>query len=579
MDMYNNFDNKIESDYISLGRFSNNYFNISDNQNSNTNNRNVSNNLFNEYFNLGNKRFSSILRFLVILAAFISLLVLIKLPVKNRIELRKEILENALLLKKKHEGRAYNNYENKNVEQIVNSTQMSNVKQNKTGSLILEDSERVTNRSSIIDINGNVTKKDNDHMIKDTINLGGNTKLDVVNSVFGSHYNTYGINKRAAENDICNDKDYTKKVLKLVYELSYFALPKDTLNIRKFEASDVKVFNEEMWVVCDNSWTIGKFGLSLTPFSHSNKLLNMQTTTSGGNPLDINTLLLGTDPNTEDSQWEAIVRDDITGHLFVIRESIPHDLEELKLYKGDFLKNLKDENHNSSRHYHSHIIELALVKVNNVESYEVLETCTAEHKFDFDNKGFEGAIGLRTRNGDFYLLGLCEGNFCMGEMKGEEYGNGRLILMKKEYINKTTELTTGGTLNSDMNSLKSKCIWKSVRMINIPKEANFQDYSSIDVRGNKVAITSQEDSSIWIGEIDYGDGEYLDPYKIQLLPNGRVYYFPRDHVCDFKYCNIEGVSFISDNMIVTVSDKMKKKNRQSPKCLHKDQSIHIFAIP
>ncbi|XP_665324.1 hypothetical protein [Cryptosporidium hominis TU502] len=167
----------------------------------------------------------------------------------------------------------------------------------------------------------------------------------------------------------------------------------------------------------------------------------------------------------------------------------------------------------------------------------------------------------------------------MGEMKGEEYGNGRLILMKKEYINKTTELTTGGTLNSDMNSLKSKCIWKSVRMINIPKEANFQDYSSIDVRGNKVAITSQEDSSIWIGEIDYGDGEYLDPYKIQLLPNGRVYYFPRDHVCDFKYCNIEGVSFISDNMIVTVSDKMKKKNRQSPKCLHKDQSIHIFAIP
>ncbi|KAK9172741.1 Uncharacterized protein cmbei_5003980 [Cryptosporidium meleagridis] len=578
MDMYNNFDNKVESDYISLGRFSNNYFNISDDQNSNTNNRNVNNNLFNEYFNLGNKKFLSILRFLVILAAFISFLVLIKLPVKNRIELKREMLENALLLKKKHEEKAHSSYENKNLEPIIDSTQMSNLKQNKTGLLILEDNERVSNKSSIIDISSNVTKKYNDHMIKNAINLGSNTKLDAVNSVFGSHYNINGINKRAAENDICNDKDYTKKVLKLVYELSYFALPKDTLNIRKFEASDVKVFNEEMWVVCDNSWMIGKFGLSLTPFSHSNKLLSMQTTTSGGNPLDINTLLLGTDPNNEDSQWEAIVRDDVTGHLFVIRESIPHDLEEAKLYKEDFSKNLKDKNYNSSRHYHSHIIELALVKVNNVESYEVLETCTAEHKFDFDNKGFEGAIGLRTRNGDFYLLGLCEGNFCMGEMKGEEYGNGRLILMKKEYINKT-ELTSDGALNSDMNSLKSKCIWKSIRMINIPKEANFQDYSSIDTRGNKVAITSQEDSSIWIGEIDYGDGEYLDPDKIQLLPNGRVYHFPRDHVCDFKYCNVEGVSFISDNMIVTVSDKMKKKSRQSPKCLHKDQSIHIFAIP
>ncbi|OII75522.1 uncharacterized protein cubi_02043 [Cryptosporidium ubiquitum] len=581
MDMYNNFDN-IESDYISLGRFNNNYLNISDNHNPNTNNNknniNRNNNTLNEYFNLGNKRFSTILRFLVILSSLISLLVLIKLPVKNRIELRKEMLENALLLKKKHEEKIHNKFENDKVSPIVDATQISNLKENKTRVLILEENGIAKNQTSKENDNSNIFNKDKNNIRTDAIRLEENMKLDLGNSVFGSHYNVHGVNKRAMENDICNDKDYTKKVLKLVYELSYFALPKDTKNIRKFEASDVKVFNEEMWVVCDNSWMIGKFGLSLTPFSDLNKLLSMQTTTSGGNPLDINTLLLGTDPNVEDSQWEAIVRDDVTGHLFVIRESIPHNLDQ-EVLAEDISNGLKSGEQNSLRHYHSHIIELALVKVNNIESYEVLETCTAEQKFDFDNKGFEGAVGLRARNGDFYLLGLCEGNFCMGGIKGEEYGNGRLILMKKEYIDKTLELKNENVLQDEMNSLKSKCIWRSVRMINIPKEANFQDYSSIDIRGNQVAITSQEDSSMWLGEIDFGDGEYLDPEKIELLPNGRVYHFPRDHVCDFKYCNIEGVSFISDNMIVTVSDKMKKRSRQSPKCLHKDQSIHIFAIP
>ncbi|KAJ1606641.1 putative transmembrane domain-containing protein [Cryptosporidium canis] len=573
--MNNNFDN-IEGDYVSLGRFGNSFFDISNDNNNGSNANNI--NSFREYIKLGGKKLPSLLRFLVLLGAIISLLVLVKLPIKNRVELRKEMLDRALLERMRyHNDSAIQLPGNNTVGSVANET-LTGTHKGETKAFVQLQNESSPERSVGVENNNTMEVKDRS-VAKNSISIQKDIKLDMADSFFGSHYNIHGVNKKAAENDICSDKDYTKKVLKLVYELSYFALPKDTMNIRKFEASDVKVFKDEMWVVCDNSWMIGKFGLSLTPFSDSNKLLGMQTTTSGGNPLDISRLLLGTDPNTEDSQWEGIVRDDVTGHLFVIRESIPHYLNGNPTNVSENLEELKLERPGLAKHYHSHIIELAVVKVNNVESYEVLETCTAEQQFEFDNKGFEGAVGLRTRAGEYYLLGLCEGNYCMGETKGEESGNGRLILMKKEYISRASEVTTENTPKNDIYRHNSKCIWRSIRMINIPKEANFQDYSSIDIRGNKVAITSQEDSSMWIGEIYFGDGEYLDPEKIQLLPNGRVYYFPRDHDCDFKYCNIEGVSFISDNMVVTVSDKMKKKNRQSPKCIHKDQSIHIFAIP
>ncbi|KAF7458902.1 hypothetical protein HWI79_589 [Cryptosporidium felis] len=562
------FRENIENDFNPLEKNDYGYFNISDYEN--RSDRNI---------NINNKSISPIMKYIATFFAILGFLFLVKFPVNARVELRKEMLEKSLSIKRSLNESKDKINDNKMLLED-HSTSHNDIQRNSSEKV----EEHINSTGPIPHEKANVFSNSSHYSKEKLLNAQNfnevkdlkKVTVNAADSIFGSHYTPSGINRRAADNDICNDKDYTKKVLKLVYELSYFALPKDTKNIRKFEASDVKVFNEEMWVVCDNSWTIGKFGLSLTPFSSSNKLLGMQTTTSGGNPLNINKLLLGTDPNKEDSQWEAIVKDDITGHLFVIRESIPHDIGGPPAEEK--VENSHEKSHALPRHYHSHIIELALVNVNNVESYEVLETCTAEHKFEFDNKGFEGAIGLRTRTGEFYLLGLCEGNFCMGETKGEEYGNGRLILMKKEYLVQNSDPLSEREKDETVG-FKSNCIWKSIRVINIPKEANFQDYSSIDVRGSTVAITSQEDSSLWLGEIDFGDGEYLDPDKLELSPNGRVLYFPRDHVCDFKYCNIEGVSFISDNMIATVSDKMKKRNRQSSKCLHKDQSIHIFAIP
>ena len=45
--------------------------------------------------------------------------------------------------------------------------------------------------------------------------------------------------------------------------------------------------------------------------------------------------------------------------------------------------------------------------------------------------------------------------------------------------------------------------WHTVRTLEIPNTANFQDYSAISVSWDgKVAVTSQEDSAMWVGRLN-----------------------------------------------------------------------------
>ena len=82
---------------------------------------------------------------------------------------------------------------------------------------------------------------------------------------------------------------------------------------------------------------------------------------------------------------------------------------------------------------------------------------------------------------------------------------------------------------------------------------------------------------MWVGEL-VNPGEHFDPYE-SYLSGGVVYDFPRDNNCDVQYCNIEGVNWIGDNMIVAASDKAKSKGKQPPQCNHKDQMVHTFMVP
>lgn len=157
---------------------------------------------------------------------------------------------------------------------------------------------------------------------------------------------------------------------------------------------------------------------------------------------------------------------------------------------------------------------------------------------DDSNKGFEG-IAYVSRGGVDYILGLVE-------------GTGKIPVLRK-------------------TSTK----WEKIAEITLPSAAAFGDYADIAVYGSKVAIVSQEDSRLWIGTLSETSWS---------ITGGTTYSFPTGSSqgvvgagSNVLYGNIEGVSFISANQIVVVSDKVKSD--QPGYQAYKDQSVHIFNIP
>ena len=53
--------------------------------------------------------------------------------------------------------------------------------------------------------------------------------------------------------------------------------------------------------------------------------------------------------------------------------------------------------------------------------------------------------------------------------------------------------------------------------------------------------------------------------------------FPRDEQGEVIFCNVEGVTWGSKELLVTVSDRMKQD--QDERCGECDQSIQVFRIP
>ena len=125
-----------------------------------------------------------------------------------------------------------------------------------------------------------------------------------------------------------------------------------------------------------------------------------------------------------------------------------------------------------------------------------------------------------------YVLGLCEGNHCSSQT-GKDVGHGKVIVMARE--------DDGGPTGG--------CYWKTVRTIDLPMK-EFVDYSALAIhhRTKAVAITSQENAQVWVGELSTGsDGEF-DPMTAEFS-KGKVYDFPRAATCAVQYCNIEGIEW------------------------------------
>jgi hypothetical protein len=185
-----------------------------------------------------------------------------------------------------------------------------------------------------------------------------------------------------------------------------------------------------------------------------------------------------------------------------------------------------------------------------VQEYDAGFSPTASRWLDFPldrpNKGLEGLTCIH-REGHPYLLGLCEGNRCAAGAAGRVPGGGRIQVFGE------------GTRR-----------WDHVGTIRLPEAVRFEDYSSITVHGDRIALLSQATSALWVGT--------LAPSSLDVAEEGTTYGFPRDDDGKIIYCTVEGVSWAAPDRVVVVSDRAKKET-QHKRCRAKDQSIHIFQLP
>jgi hypothetical protein len=143
------------------------------------------------------------------------------------------------------------------------------------------------------------------------------------------------------------------------------------------------------------------------------------------------------------------------------------------------------------------------------------------------------------------LVALCEGNFCLGGAAGKQPGGGRIQLFRP-----------------------GAEICDHVGTIHLPAHLWFEDYSSVAVRRNQIAVLSQESSAMWVGAFRPGSWEIVD--------HGMCYDLPRDKKGRVQYGNAEGVSWLDDDHLVVVSDRAKDDSE--PLTRNKDRSVHIFAL-
>jgi len=170
-------------------------------------------------------------------------------------------------------------------------------------------------------------------------------------------------------------------------------------------------------------------------------------------------------------------------------------------------------------------------------------------EFEEANKGFEG-LTFVYRDGNNYLLALCEGNNCRSDAPGREPGGGRIQVFQ--------ERGEG---------------WVHAGTINLPEAVQFEDYAALNIQDDRLAIVSQASQRLWVGTLAGSTWELVQPEGQAVADT--LYAFPGDQLA--PYCNVEGIFWLAPDQVVAVSDQAQ--NDQPPECRARDQSIHLFRLP
>lgn len=215
--------------------------------------------------------------------------------------------------------------------------------------------------------------------------------------------------------------------------------------------------------------------------------------------------------------YEDLARDPITGHIFLLVESLPR----------------------------KHGGAMAWVEECDAE-LRPLSGAWLDFPIASENKGMEGLTAVN-RDGRTHLLALCEGNWGLGGDEGRRPGGGRIQVFTRDEPD-----------------------WRRVDTIELPPWLPFEDYSGLSLNGDRLAVVSQESAALWVGR--------LRPDAWRVDGPGSVCLLPTDDAGDIAYCNVEGVSWIGADRLVMVSDRAKTDRREE-RCRAKDESVHLFSLP
>jgi hypothetical protein len=214
--------------------------------------------------------------------------------------------------------------------------------------------------------------------------------------------------------------------------------------------------------------------------------------------------------------YEDIALDEVTGRRFVL-------IEAARTPRGGFKPQI-DEYDAGWRLVHRRWVELDIEQ---------------------QNKGLEGLTCVH-RGGRRYLLALSEGNGNHGGRLGRRPGRGLVHVLAEQ----------------------GKA-WAVQERIHLPEDLPFVDYSGISVRGDRIAVVSQESSSLWVG--------LLDSRSWRVVDGGNVYPFPRDRRGRRLYGTVEGVSWMDERTVAVVSDRAKRS--QARRLRATAESVHVFTVP
>jgi len=94
----------------------------------------------------------------------------------------------------------------------------------------------------------------------------------------------------------------------------------------------------------------------------------------------------------------------------------------------------------------------------------------------------------------------------------------------------------------------------------MPEWLWFEDYSSVAVLDDPIAVVSQAVSALWVGHLDPGAWGVAGPCMCDE--------FPHNAIGQIAYCTIEGLAWLGDDRIVVVSDAASGR---SGRCQDKQQ--------